>query len=157
MRVADLTNPELEVMDLVVAGFAFAILLVGCFSSVPWPNNRVEKTSSSPEQASSELGTVVQSNDEKAMPIPLDHMANSWYFDTGKKEVFYRRIGRKDYRLFGFCQELVAAEKEYRRTQHDEYAKAILSDKGQHNGLYWQAAAGEPPQPHRAAGGFRCR
>ena len=40
----------------------------------------------------------------------------------------------------------MAAEKEYYSTQH-EYAQKILSDEGQHNGLYWKAADGEPQSP----------
>jgi hypothetical protein len=84
-------------------------------------------------------------------PIPLVDKGNSWYFDTdkGKKEILYRRIGRNEISTIRVCQELVAAEKEYRDTQHDGYAKKILSDEaqGQHNGLYWQAAAGEPQSP----------
>jgi Protein of unknown function (DUF2950) len=82
-------------------------------------------------------------------PIPLVNNGNSWYFDTkvGKKEILYRRIGRNELSAIRVCQELVAAENEYRRMQHDEYAKRITSDDGQHNGLYWQAAAGEPQSP----------
>jgi hypothetical protein len=45
------------------------------------------------------------------------------------------------------CEELVAAEKEYRSSQHDGYAQRIFSTEGQHNGLYWKAADGEPPSP----------
>ncbi len=30
---------------------------------------------------------------------------------------------------------------------HKEYAQKIFSDEGQHNGLYWKAAAGEPQSP----------
>jgi Protein of unknown function (DUF2950) len=44
------------------------------------------------------------------------------------------------------CQELVMAEKEY-FTQHGQYAEKIYSDEGQHNGLYWKAADGEPLSP----------
>ena len=40
----------------------------------------------------------------------------------------------------------MAAEKEYYSAQH-EYAQKILSDEGQHNGLYWKAADGEPQSP----------
>jgi len=82
-------------------------------------------------------------------PIPLMNKGNSWYFDTevGKKEILYRRIGRNELSAIRVCQELVAAENDYRRTQHDEYAKRITSDSGQHNGLYWQAAVGEPQSP----------
>jgi hypothetical protein len=45
------------------------------------------------------------------------------------------------------CQELVAAQKEYYASQHDEYAQKIFSDPGQHNGLYWKAAESEPQSP----------
>ncbi|MGA2341560.1 MAG: DUF2950 domain-containing protein [Steroidobacteraceae bacterium] len=82
-------------------------------------------------------------------PIPLVHKASSWYFDTdaGKKEILYRRIGRNELSTIRVCQELVAAEKEYRDVRHGEYADKIFSDEGQHNGLYWKAAAGEPQSP----------
>src|ERR1700678_2781806 len=45
------------------------------------------------------------------------------------------------------CQELAAAEHEYHDAQHSQYAQAIFSDEGQHNGLYWKVAAGEPQSP----------
>jgi len=82
-------------------------------------------------------------------PIPLVNKGNTWYFDTavGKKEILYRRIGRNELSAIRVCQELVAAENEYHNTQHDEYAKRITSDNGQHNGLYWEATAGEPQSP----------
>jgi hypothetical protein len=82
-------------------------------------------------------------------PIPLVNQGNSWYFDTeaGKKEILYRRIGRNELSAISVCQELVAAQKEYYSAQHNEYAKEIFSDEGQHNGLYWKAAEGEPQSP----------
>ena len=82
-------------------------------------------------------------------PIPLVHTANAWYFDTNaaKKEILYRRIGRNELSTIRVCQELVAAEKEYREAEHGNYAGKIISDEGQHNGLYWKAAAGEPKSP----------
>jgi hypothetical protein len=82
-------------------------------------------------------------------PIPLVQKASSWYFDTdaGKKEILYRRIGRNEISTIRVCQELVAAENEYHDARHGEYAGKMLSDKGQHNGLYWQVAAGGPPSP----------
>ena len=82
-------------------------------------------------------------------PIPLVNKGNLWYFDTeaGKKEILYRRIGENELSAIRVCQELVAAEKEYRSAQHNEYAAKIFSDEGQHNGLYWKVAAGEPPSP----------
>jgi hypothetical protein len=82
-------------------------------------------------------------------PIPLVNKGNSWYFDTdaGKKEILFRRIGRNEVSTVRVCQELVAAEKEYHSAQHTEYAQKIFSDEGQHNGLYWKAADGEPQSP----------
>jgi hypothetical protein len=41
----------------------------------------------------------------------------------------------------------VAAQGEYRHAPRDEFASRFLSDEGQHNGLYWHAAAGEPQSP----------
>ena len=74
---------------------------------------------------------------------------SSWYFDTeaGKMEILCRRIGENEISTIRVCQELVAAEKEYRSTHQNEYAPKIFSDEGQHNGLYWKAAAGEPQSP----------
>jgi hypothetical protein len=81
-------------------------------------------------------------------PIPLVNKGGAWYFDTeaGKKEILYRRVGRNEMSTIRVCQELVAAEKEY-SGQHKEYAGKIFSDEGQHNGLYWKAADGEPQSP----------
>ena len=82
-------------------------------------------------------------------PIPLVNHGDSWYFDTetGKKEILYRRIGQNEISSIRVCQELVASQKEYYSAQHNEYAEKIFSDEGQHNGLYWEAAAGEPQSP----------
>ncbi|MGA8151881.1 MAG: DUF2950 domain-containing protein [Terriglobales bacterium] len=81
-------------------------------------------------------------------PIPLVNKGNAWYFDTeaGKKEILFRRVGRNEMSAIRICQELVASEKEY-YSQHNEYARKILSDEGQHDGLYWKAANGEPKSP----------
>jgi DUF2950 family protein len=82
-------------------------------------------------------------------PIPLVSKGRSWYFDTeaGKKEILFRRIGRNEISTIRVCYELVAAQKEFHSTQHNEYAQKILSGEGQHNGLYWKAADGEPQSP----------
>jgi hypothetical protein len=81
-------------------------------------------------------------------PIPLMNKGKLWYFDTeaGEKEILYRRVGRNELSAIRVCQELVAAQKEY-FAQHGEYAYKIFSDEGQHNGLYWKAANGEPQSP----------
>ena len=82
-------------------------------------------------------------------PIPLVNHGNLWYFDTeaAKKEILYRRIGRNEMSTIVVCHELVVAEKEFHSTQHNEYAQKTFSDKGQHNGLYWQTGDGEPKSP----------
>jgi hypothetical protein len=82
-------------------------------------------------------------------PIPLVNNGNSWYFDTeaGKKEILYRRVGRNELSAIRICLELVAAQKEYYSTQHNEYAQKIFSDAGQHNGLYWKVSDGESQSP----------
>lgn len=81
-------------------------------------------------------------------PIPLVNKGNSWYFDTaaGEKEILFRRIGRNEMSAIRVCQQLVAAQKEY-YASHNEYAQRIFSDEGQHNGLYWKVAQGEPESP----------
>jgi hypothetical protein len=82
-------------------------------------------------------------------PIPLVRRGSSWYFDSeaGKQEILFRRIGRNEVSAIRICQELVAAQKEYYADNHNEYARKVFSDEGQHNGLYWQAAGGTPPSP----------
>ena len=82
-------------------------------------------------------------------PIPLVAKGNKWYFDTeaGRMEILFRRIGRNEMSTIRVCQELVAAQKEYYASQHGQYAPKIFSDEGQHNGLYWKVADGEPQSP----------
>ena len=82
-------------------------------------------------------------------PIPLQMKGNAWFFDTeaGKMEILFRRIGRNELSAIRICQELVAGQKDYYAMQHNEYAKQIFSDEGQHNGLYWKVAEGEPQSP----------
>ncbi len=82
-------------------------------------------------------------------PIPLVEKNNSWSFDTeaGKQEILFRRVGENELSTIRVCQELVAAEKEYYPASNNEYAQKIFSDDGQHNGLYWKVADGQPQSP----------
>ncbi len=82
-------------------------------------------------------------------PIPLVKKGKLWYFDTAaaKKEILYRRVGRNEMSAIHVCRELVAAQNEYHSTENNEYAQHIFSDEGQHNGLYWKAAEGQPESP----------
>lgn len=83
------------------------------------------------------------------MPIPLMNKGNSWYFDTaaGKKEILYRRVGRNEISTIHICEQLVAAEKRYYSSHNNEYAQRIVSGEGQHDGLYWATADGQPQSP----------
>jgi Protein of unknown function (DUF2950) len=87
-------------------------------------------------------------------PIPLVHKGGLWYFDTavGKQQILYRRIGKNEMAVIQVCHELVDAQKEYYGQPHDgdsgsQYAQKLSSDPGKHNGLYWQASAGEGESP----------
>jgi len=90
-------------------------------------------------------------------PLPVSLVKNSggqWYFDTasGIKEILYRRIGRNENDAIDVLQSLVAAQKEYASTTHDDekvkqYASKLFSDEGKHNGLYWKTADNETPSP----------
>src|SRR5271156_4276674 len=90
-------------------------------------------------------------------PLPISLAQNSGgqcYFDTasGIKEILYRRIGRNENDAIDVLQSLVAAQKEYASTTHDDekvkqYASKLFSDAGKHNGLYWKTADNETPSP----------
>jgi len=89
--------------------------------------------------------------------LPVSLVKNSggqWYFDTasGIKEILYRRIGRNENDAIDVLQSLVAAQKEYAATTHDnekvkQYASKLFSDEGKHNGLYWKTVDNETPSP----------
>ena len=82
-------------------------------------------------------------------PIPMVNKGNSWYFNTdaAKTEILARRVGRNEMSAIRICQELVAAQKEYRSERKSEYAAKIFSDKGQNDGLYWEAPEGGTQSP----------
>jgi DUF2950 family protein len=87
--------------------------------------------------------------DNFPFPIPLEqNSAGQWSFNTaaGKDEVLARRIGDGELTAIGVLTEIANAQQEYFSQVH-QYAQKIVSDEGQHNGLYWQAAEGERPSP----------
>ncbi len=88
------------------------------------------------------------------VPIPLVKKGDSWVFDTaaGKDELLYRRIGRNELFTIKVLEDLADAQTEYAGDAHDGesaglFAQKILSDTGKQNGLYWQAAEGQPESP----------
>jgi hypothetical protein len=98
--------------------------------------------------------TVYMGAENWPFPIPLVKKGKAWYFDTpaGKQEVLYRRIGKNELATIDVLHAIVDAQKQYQSETHDgdavkQYAVKIVSDPGQHNGLYWKVAAGEPQSP----------
>ncbi len=91
--------------------------------------------------------------DNFPFPIPLkQHGDGRWYFDTamGKDEILARRIGRNELAAIKICGALADAQAEYHSQPHDgatQYAQKFISDEGEQNGLYWQAAEGQPKSP----------
>jgi Protein of unknown function (DUF2950) len=91
--------------------------------------------------------------DNFPFPIPLkQNGAGRWYFDTaaGKEEILARRIGRNELAAIKICGALADAQAEYHSQPHDgakQYAQKFISDEGKQNGLYWQAAEGQPKSP----------
>lgn len=82
-------------------------------------------------------------------PIPLVNNHGSWYFDTpaGKDEILFRRIGKNELAAVDACRELVDAEKQYFVRPPNQFAQKLVSDEGQHNGLYWYGASDESDSP----------
>jgi hypothetical protein len=88
------------------------------------------------------------------MPIPLVEAGGSWRFDTqrGEEEILARRIGRNELATIQVCLAIVDAQREYAMTDPDgdgagDYAPQLISDPGRRNGLFWEAAEGQPPSP----------
>jgi Protein of unknown function (DUF2950) len=93
--------------------------------------------------------------DNFTFPVPLKKDASGrWYFDTaaGKDEILARRIGRNELAAIEVSQALADAQHEYfsqshGRTPRKQYALKFVSDKGTHDGLYWDSAEGQPRSP----------
>jgi hypothetical protein len=92
--------------------------------------------------------------DRWPLPIPLVGNSGRWYWDgaAGSREVLVRRIGANELRTIDVMQGFVAAERDYAAGGHDGapagvYAVKLRSGSGKQDGLYWEAASGEPPSP----------
>ena len=93
--------------------------------------------------------------DNFAFPIPLKRNdSGTWFFDTaaGREEILNRRIGRNELAVIRICRAAAEAQAEYHSQLHDgattkQYALKFISDPGKQNGLYWQAAEGQPQSP----------
>jgi len=87
-------------------------------------------------------------------PIPLVKDGDQWRFDVeaGRKEITARQIGRNELSVIQSLLALVDAQHEYAaldpmKVGAPVYARRLLSSPGRKDGLYWDAAPGEPESP----------
>jgi len=97
--------------------------------------------------------TLVVGAENWPFPIPLVNKNGSWYFDTavGKDEIVFRRIGKNELAAIDSLRELVEAQRQYfarpPASVPKQFAQKLVSDEGQHNGLYWHGASDEFDSP----------
>ena len=87
-------------------------------------------------------------SDGWTLPIPIVQTARGWQFDTpaAADEMLTRRIGRNERAAILTSLAYVDAQNDY-RGQMQHYAQKFVSSPGQHDGLYWPTAPGEPDSP----------
>jgi len=97
--------------------------------------------------------TLIVGAENWPFPIPLVANHGSWYFDTatGKDEILFRRIGKNELAAMDACRELVEAQKQYfarpPASLPQQFAQRLVSNEGQHDGLYWYGASDEFDSP----------
>ncbi|MDR3425632.1 MAG: DUF2950 domain-containing protein [Alphaproteobacteria bacterium] len=96
---------------------------------------------------------LVVGEEKWPMPIPLARAKDGWWFDTtaGAQEILDRRVGRNELDVIEVCRAYVEAQQDF-AARHPlngvyAYAQRFRSAKGQHNGIYWPAANGQPESP----------
>lgn len=88
------------------------------------------------------------------LPIPLEHTSAGWSFDTkaGHEEIVGRQVGHNEMSVVQALLAYYDAQREYAASIRGpdiapHYASRLVSSAGKHDGLYWEAAAGEPESP----------
>lgn len=105
------------------------------------------------EEVDADTRVALFGNKAWPFPIPLVRKGGRWHFDTakGRDELLNRRVGYYELWTLASLHAYVDAQREYAKTGHDgnppAFAQRFLSNEGQHNGLYWQAAEGQTPSP----------
>ncbi len=87
-------------------------------------------------------------------PIPLVKAGAEWRFDVeaGQKEMLAREIGRNELATIQSLLAIGDAQRDYAaldpmKVGSPVYARRLLSSPGRKDGLYWDAATGEPQSP----------
>ena len=105
------------------------------------------------EDRGADTKVAVIGKDAWPFPIPLVQEDGRWHFDVaaGEEEIGNRRVGRNEISTIATLHAYVDAQREYFSTGHDgrppAYASRVVSTPGQHDGLYWETAEGEPESP----------
>jgi hypothetical protein len=96
--------------------------------------------------------TLVVGSESWPMPIPVVKQGDRWRFDTvaSVQKILDRRVGRNELSVIQVCRAYVSAQREFASESWNgahEYAQKFESSAGQHDGLYWEAPAGQPQSP----------
>ena len=97
--------------------------------------------------------TLVIGAENWPLPVPLVSKNEAWYFDTqaGKDEILSRRIAKNEIFAIQACRDLVDAQNQYYEKAPygyaKEYAQKLVSDRGKHNGLYWEETGDQFDSP----------
>jgi hypothetical protein len=88
------------------------------------------------------------------LPIPIVRRRAGWQFDVaaGAEEMRTRRIGRNELTTIKAILAYYDAQREYAAVDHNgdgvfEYARKMVSTKGQKDGLYWESPLGLDESP----------
>jgi hypothetical protein len=112
-----------------------------------WDENH--KVVVSDDKATVEVGTTGW-----VSPIPIVKDGSEWRFDVeaGRLEIQARDIGRNELAVVQTMLAIVDAQRDYAALDPMKvgvpvYARRLLSSPGKKDGLYWDAAPGEPQSP----------
>jgi hypothetical protein len=106
------------------------------------------------EQTGADRAIVHVGQEDWPFPIPIVKRSDGWRFDAeqGGEEILNRRIGRNELSTLATLNGYLEAQFEYANLDRNgdgvaEYAQKLRSEPGSFDGLYWDAAAGQPPSP----------
>ena len=104
-----------------------------------------EKKTVSVDPKTGNRAFLLVGNEDWPFPVPIVKEGNKWHFDakSGRRELFYRRIGSNELDAIDICHGYVEAQHSYAlqpREGYDvnQYAQRIISTPGKQDGLAWQ-------------------